>query len=655
VLAGGGGAQALVAAVGDALGWPAGAVWQRDDDDPDRLHCVAAWSAPGFRDGGFVAATRRLRLRVGDGLPGGVLATGRPAWLADIPADLPRARAAARAGLRSAFCFPLAEHGAIELFAAAREEADAELLETLASLGARIGEHLRLEAALHATEALRRAVVEAAFDCIVTMDADGRITFANQATERTFGHRVEDLIGADLADKLIPPWLREDHRRGLQRYLETGEGAVLDHPLELTGLRADGTEFPVEVAIRRLELPGPPMFTGYVRDVTRRREAEGALRRLADEQAALRRVATLVAAGAERDAVFAAVTEEVGRALDAQTANLVRFEPDGTARHVGVWRGGDAQNMQVGAIVALDGETVSARIARTGRPARVDSYAGMPGRLAETLRGFGFQAAVGAPVTVDGQLWGAVIAATSDPQPFPPDAEERIAGFTELIAQALANAEAREQLAASRARIVAAGDRERGRLERNLHDGAQQRLVGLALTLRAAERLVEAKPASARTLLREAGDELSRALEELRELARGLHPAVLAQRGLGAALETLAARAPLPVELDCRLPGRVEPAAEAAAYYVVSEALTNAVKHAGAGSVRVMACLEGDRLAVEIADDGCGGASFAAGSGLQGLADRVEALAGRLRLTSPPGAGTVLRAELPGGIREAIP
>jgi signal transduction histidine kinase len=240
-----------------------------------------------------------------------------------------------------------------------------------------------------------------------------------------------------------------------------------------------------------------------------------------------------------------------------------------------------------------------------------------------------------------------VIVSTVEGEPFPPDAEERIAGFTELIAQALANAEAREQLAASRARIVAAGDRERGRLERNLHDGAQQRLVSLALTLRAAERLVETKPAAARTLLGEAADELARALEELRELARGLHPAVLAQRGLGAALETLAARAPLPVELDCGLPGRLEPAAEAAAYYVVSEALTNAVKHAGAGAVRVTACLEGDRLAVEVADDGCGGASFASGSGLQGLADRVEALGGRLRVTSPPGTGTVLRAELP--------
>ncbi|HEY7076181.1 MAG TPA: PAS domain S-box protein [Solirubrobacteraceae bacterium] len=647
VLAQGGDARALVAAVGEALGWPLGAVWERDADDPAALRCVAVWSAPGFRDAGFAAATRRLRLRVGEGLPGGVLATGRPAWLADLPADLPRACPAARAGLRSAFCFPLGELGAIELFAAAREEADAVLLETLASLGARIGEHLRLEEALHVNEARRRAVVDAAFDCIVTMDATGRITFANQATERTFGYRVEDLIGADLADSLIPPSLREDHRRGLRRYLETGEGAVLDHPLELSALRADGTEFPVEVAIRRLELPGPPLFTGYIRDVTDRRAAETALRRLADDQAALRRVATLVAAGAERDAVFAAVTEEVGRALDAQMASLVRFLGDGTARLVGLWSDRVLRNMNLGVVVPTDGDTVSGRIVRTGRPARVDSYEGLGGQLAEIVRGFGWRAAVGAPVTVEGELWGAVMVSTVDSEPFPPGTEDRIAGFTELIAQALANAEAREQLAASRTRIVAAGDRERRRLERNLHDGAQQRLVGLALTLRTAERMVDVKPAVARAMLREASEELSRALEELRELARGLHPAVLAHRGLGAALESLAARTPLPVDLECDLNARVEPAAEAAAYYVVSEALTNAVKHAGASAVRVSARLEGDRLAVTVADDGRGGASFAAGSGLQGLADRVEALGGRLRVTSPPGAGTVLRAELP--------
>jgi PAS domain S-box-containing protein len=649
VLAQGGDARSLVEAVGESLGWPVGGAWEHDAAEPGVLRCVATWSAPGFRDAGFVAASRRLRLGVGEGLPGRVVADGRPAWYADLPADLPRARPAARAGLHSAFCFPLGEHGAIELFAAERVQADRELLETLASLGERIGEHLRLEAALRGEEARRRAIVESAFDCIVTMDADGRITSVNPAVEGMFGHRVEDLIGHDLADALIPPELREAHRRGLRRYLETGEAAVLDHPLELTALRADGVEFPVEVAIRRLELPGPPVFTGFIRDVTERRAAETALRTLAEEQAAQRRVATLVAGGADRDAVFAAVTREVGRVLDAQTANLVRYLGGARALVVGGWSEGGVGNLPAGTEIPLDGDTVASRIARTGAPARVDSYTDLGGRLADTVRGLGFRAAVGAPVTVEGELWGAVIVSTVGPEPFPPGAEERMAGFTELVAQALANADAREQLAASRARIVAAGDRERGRLERNLHDGAQQRLVGLALGLRTAERLVDADPAAAKPLLREASEELARALGELRELARGLHPAVLAERGLGPALEALATRAPLPVELALELPARPQPAAEAAAYYVVAEALTNAVKHAGAEAVRVTATLTDGRLAIEVSDDGCGGAAFGAGTGLQGLADRVEALGGRLRVMSPPGAGTTLRAELPGG------
>jgi PAS domain S-box-containing protein len=649
VLAEGGDAAALVAAVGEALGWPVGAVWQRDPGEPDALRCTATWSAPGFRGDAFATATRELRLRVGEGLPGRVVATGRPAWLADLPPDLPRAQAATAAGLCSAFCFPLGQRGAMELFATERQAANDDLLLTLASLGARIGEHLRLEAVLRLGEARRRAIVDAAFDVIVTMDAEGRIVFANQAVQQTFGYRPDALIGRDLADALIPPGLREAHRHGLARYLATGEAAVLDHPVDLTGMRADGTEFPVEVAIRQLELPGPPVFTGYIRDVTEQRAAEDALRTLADEQAALRRVATLVAAGAERDAVFAAVTEEVGRLLDAHTSNLVRYMGDETAKVVGAWSEPGVGNLPVGATAMLDGLTVASRIARSGRPERLDSYAGMEGELADAVRALGFRAAVGAPITVEGELWGAVIVSTVDPEPFPAGAEQRIGNFTELVAQALANAEAREQLAASRARIVTAGDRERRRLERNLHDGAQQRLVSLALSLRTAERLVETDPAAARQLLGEAGEELSRALEDLRELARGLHPAVLTQRGLGAALETLAARAPLPVELGVDLNGEAPPAAEAAAYYVISEALTNVAKHACASRAEVRATLAADRLAVEVSDDGAGGASLAAGSGLQGLSDRVEALGGRLRVTSAPGDGTTVRAELPCG------
>jgi signal transduction histidine kinase len=229
-----------------------------------------------------------------------------------------------------------------------------------------------------------------------------------------------------------------------------------------------------------------------------------------------------------------------------------------------------------------------------------------------------------------------------DEQRFPEDAEQRIAYFAELAAQALANAQAREELGASRARIVQAGDEERRRLERNLHDGAQQRLVSLALMLRLAARRHPDDDDLAR-----AGEELAHALQELRELARGIHPAVLTERGLEPALRALADRAPVPVELSYaptdRLPGPVE----AAAYYVVSEALTNVAKYADASVVRVRVDRSDGAALIEVADDGAGGADPSGGSGLRGLADRVEALGGRLTVESPVGEGTTLRAALP--------
>jgi signal transduction histidine kinase len=204
-----------------------------------------------------------------------------------------------------------------------------------------------------------------------------------------------------------------------------------------------------------------------------------------------------------------------------------------------------------------------------------------------------------------------------------------------------------EELAASRARIVAAGDVERRRLERNLHDGAQQRLVAVSFSLRLALAQLDSDPAGARAIVAEAGDELALALEELRELARGLHPAILTERGLRAAVETLAARAPLPVEIaeipDHRLPEPVE----AAAYYLIAEALTNVAKYAHASAVRARVTAGDGNIVVEVSDDGVGGADPTSGSGLRGLADRVEALGGSLEVVSPAGAGTMLRAEIP--------
>ncbi len=291
----------------------------------------------------------------------------------------------------------------------------------------------------------------------------------------------------------------------------------------------------------------------------------------------------MVAAEAEQGHVFAVVTEEVGRLLKAATCNMVRYEPGDEAVVAGAWSTGGVRAVPLGTRVALDAPTVATLIRRSEQPERVDSYEGMGGSTVDLLRELGFRSTVGAPIKLAGRLWGAVMVSTVEEQPLPEGSEQRVADFAELVALALANAEAREQLAASRARIVAAGDDERRRIERNLHDGAQQRLVTLSLTLRlAGKRLADGDPA-APELLRSAEGDLAEALEELRELARGIHPSILSDHGLVPALEMLAGRATVPVELSVRLEEqRLPDPVEAAAYYLVAEALTNAAKHARA-------------------------------------------------------------------------
>ena len=372
-----------------------------------------------------------------------------------------------------------------------------------------------------------------------------------------------------------------------------------------------------------------------------------AVQALLEEQAALRRVATLVASAVDPGQVFASVTEEVGRLLGAHTANMVRYRHDGTADVIGGWNEPGVPSVPVPSRIPLDGETLAPKICRSGRPERVDDYDGLQGALADRLRELGIRSGVGAPIVFNGELWGAVVVSSVQPHAFATGAEDRIAAFTELVAQALANAEAREQLAASRARVVAAGDAERRRLERNLHDGAQQRLVGVAIGLRVLDRLIGHDPAAAHAALDRLSDELAAALGDLRELARGLHPAVLTDRGLDAAVAALAHRSPVPVEVTVDAAERPSQAVEVAAYYVVAEALTNVAKYAQADSARVEVRTLGDRLLVAVSDDGVGGADLGGGSGLRGLQDRVEALGGRLHVESVPGAGTSVRADLP--------
>ena len=375
-------------------------------------------------------------------------------------------------------------------------------------------------------------------------------------------------------------------------------------------------------------------------------ESRAGVARLAEEQAALRRVATLVAGGAPPEEVFAAVTEEAGQLLAADQTTLSRYESDGTVTVVAGWSTID-NALPVGARLKLGGKNLTTLIWQTRRPARIDSYADSSGALAAPIRDAHMRSGVGTPIIVQDRLWGVLDAGSTGEQPLGPGTEARLASFTELVATAIANAESRSDLDASRGRIVAASDEARRRIERDLHDGAQQRLVSLGLALRAAQTAVPPQLGGLEGELTNVAEGLANVLDELREMARGIHPAILAKGGLGSALKTLARRCPVPVELDVRAQARLPERIEVAAYYVVSEALTNAAKHARASVVNVEVETVEGALRLRVRDDGVGGADPVRGSGLVGLKDRVEALGGTLAVQSPAGAGTALRVELP--------
>jgi PAS domain S-box-containing protein len=475
----------VLADIGTALGWELGAVWEVSSED--ELRCVALWQSLEADTRDFRALTERITFSRGEGLPGRVWATGAPAWIVDAVADanFPRAEAAASAGLRAAFCFPIRSRaeivGAMEFLTCAPKEPNEPLLASMTVLGNLIGQFIvrrRAEDAVRAREALTGAILGAALDGVITMDASGRIVDFNPAAERIFGYSSREAIGQDMADLVVPPSLRAPHRRGLTRYLETGRSVYLDKRVELTGMRSDGSEFPVELTITHIDLPGPPTFTGFVRDITELKSAEAELR-------------------------------------------------------------------------------------------------------------------------------------------------------------------------ASRARLVETAASERRRLERNLHDGAQQYLNALALKLRLAAERVSEGPDVTGPLIDDAQADLAIAVEELRELARGIHPATLTEQGLGPALAGLAERSPVAVSLTQVPTERLDETLEVAAYYVVAEGLTNVAKYAEAERATVSVALRRQVLVVEVVDDGCGGADMTRGSGLRGLADRVEALGGRLVVDSARGAGTRLRGEIP--------
>ncbi len=471
-------------ALGDGLGWRVAAAWEPDEDS--RMRCVATWCAEPQRVAEFVTATREMVMDRGEGVPGRVYESGEPLWLVDAGANptLPRRDAARRSGLHTVVAFPLRSErgivGVVELATDVVRKADPDLTALLVSLGDQLGHLVERRAAERAaaeSEAHTAAILDAALDCIVSMDAEGTVIAFNRAAQRTFGYTIHEAIGANMGELIVPPELRERHRAGLARYLAGGEPTVLGHRIEIEAIDSSGRRFPVELTITRVAGDGPPLFSGYLRDITDRYEAQ-------------------------------------------------------------------------------------------------------------------------------------------------------------------------RELLASRARIVAAADEARRRLERDLHDGAQQRLVGLALMLRLARNAV-GDDAEAASLLDEASTELADATAELRELARGIHPAVLTDGGLEPALRALATRSSVPVVL-ARVPQERLPApVEATAYMTVAEALTNVARYSGAQRADVDVWREHGALVVEISDDGRGGADPDGGTGLRGLTDRIAAIGGTLSIESTSGAGTRLRAEMP--------
>ena len=374
------------------------------------------------------------------------------------------------------------------------------------------------------------------------------------------------------------------------------------------------------------------------------RASEAGYRRVADEQAALRRVATLVAGGARPSEVFAAVTDEVGRVLGTDVTWLRHYVPGPAAATIAAFAAG--QQLPPQKTRPLGGHNIATLVHQTGRPTRVEGS----DWLLHDSRGqvLPITSGVGVPVVVEGSLWGAMAVASSITEaPLPPDTEARLAAFTELVAMAIANAQAHDELSASRARVVASADETRRRIERDLHDGAQQRFVSLALKLRAAQASLPPDQAKLADELDRVATGLSDALDDLREFSRGIHPAILVEAGLARALRALARRSPVPVELDVRIEDPLPERVEVTAYYIVSEALTNAAKHANATVVHVDVHATHSAVRLAVRDDGAGGADPARGSGLLGLRDRVEAAGGTITIHSPVGEGTELLAEIP--------
>lgn len=495
-------------------------------------------------------------------------------------------------------------------------------------------------------DSFARILTETTQALVCVLDRGGRILLFNEACERATGYTRDEVLGRDARDFVIPSEEREAFSEFLDFVWRTGTSspqvghwktkdggrrliAWSNRPMDETGLITTGIDITDRESNRDGALEGDP--EAKLVEVSR----------VANEHKALRRVATLVASEASPERIFTSVSAEVARVLQVNATAVVRYVGDGTAEMVGRHNRDSADVLPLGTKLPVDDDSALAQVARTSAPARIDDWAG--GTAAERFR-YGYRSTAAAPIVVGGVLWGAVAIASEEALPV--DAETRLGEFAELVSMAVASAQARSDLIASRARLVKAGDDQRRRLERNLHDGAQARLVSVALQLRVARASLQRRPEAVPELLEEAARELDAGLAELREIARGLHPALLVDHGLLRALEVLAERLPVPVTLDVpdeRLPELLE----ATIYYIAAEALTNVARHAAATRATVTVVRDGGIVRATITDDGRGGADPASGTGLLGLRDRAEAVGGTLSFASPPGQGTTIVAALP--------
>jgi PAS domain S-box-containing protein len=491
---------------------------------------------------------------------------------------------------------------------------------------------------------------------VCKLDRSGRILMFDDACERATGYTAAEVIGKDARDVVIPP----DEREAFGVFLERFAHVAVSSPQVGHWLTKDGERRQIAWSNRPL-VDAEGTVTGLLTvglDLTARDRAVAQvealhselenrldeLEALAAEQAALRRIATLVAGEADAELLFEAVASETGKLGLARTAAVMRYGKDSTATVVGRWScPSEREVFPVGSVIPLGDDSVVGLVHKTGASVRVDAYT--EGTVATRMRAAGYVSACGAPVVVSGRPWGAVVVASGSEEPLGEDVERRLAPYASLLALAVASADAREQVIASRTRLVEAADEERRRLERDLHDGAQQRLVTLVLSLGVARRKVVDDTVG--ELLAAAERDAREAIAELRHLATGLHPPILSEGGLAPALAALARRTPLEVQVEHVPDERFHPTVEVAAYFVVSEALTNVVKHAEASNVRVSARRVNHSLVVKVEDDGRGGAKPKGGTGLIGLTDRVEALRGTLSISSSEAVGTLLRAEIP--------